>query len=80
LKAAVVGSCGFALFLGASGLKSAYRIESKDLKEQRRDPILLPLAVDNTAVLRVRPPFADRACTLHLRLGTDNLLAGALVK
>jgi hypothetical protein len=57
-----------------------YRIENKDGKEQSRHPILLPLAADNTALLRVRPIFAERSYTLRLRLGADNLLTGALVK
>ena len=57
-----------------------YRIESDEGVERSRRPIILPLAADNTAVLRVRPLFADRSYTVRLRLGTDNLLAGALVK
>jgi len=57
-----------------------YRVEFKDLKEHARDPILLPLAPDNAALLRVRPLFADRSFTLRLRLGADNLLTGALAK
>ena len=32
-----------------------YRVEFKDLKEQTRHPILLPIAADNTALLRMRP-------------------------
>jgi hypothetical protein len=57
-----------------------YRVELKDLKEQTRDPILLPLSADNVALLRVRPLFADRSFTLRLRLGADNLLTGVLAK
>jgi len=57
-----------------------YRIESKDGREQSRHPILLPLAADNTTVLRVRPIFADRSYTLRLRLEADNLLVGTLAK
>jgi hypothetical protein len=57
-----------------------YRVEFKDLKEQTRHPILLPIAADNTALLRVRPLYADRSVTIRLRLGADNLLTGALAK
>ena len=57
-----------------------YRVELKDLKEQTRDPILLPLAADNVALLRVRPLFTDKSFTLRLRLGADNLLTGVLAK
>lgn len=57
-----------------------YRVEFKDLKEQTRHPILLPLAADHTALLRVRPLYADRSFTLRLRLGADNLLTGVLAK
>src|SRR5262245_61445806 len=53
-----------------------YRIEKESIKEVNRHLIMLPLAADNTAVLRVRPIFADRAYTVRLRLGTDNLLSG----
>ncbi len=56
-----------------------YRIENKDGKELSRHPILLPLAPDNTTLLRVRPIFAERSYTLRLRLGADNLLTVALV-
>src|SRR5438874_1802758 len=57
-----------------------YRVEFMDLKEQTRHPILLPLAADNTALLRVRPLYADRSFTLRLRVGADNLLTGVLAK
>jgi hypothetical protein len=57
-----------------------YRVEFKDLKEQTRHPILLPIAADNTALLRLRPLYADKSFTLRLRLGADNLLTGALAK
>lgn len=71
----------FVYFAGIEGRTlHLYRIESKDLKEQTRYPIFLPLAADNTAVLRVRPLYADRSFTLRLRLGADNLLTGALAK
>jgi len=56
------------------------RIESEDGVERRRYPIIIPLAADNTAVLRVRPVFADRSYTLRLRLSGENLLAATLAK
>jgi len=74
------GKCGILTtthfyFAGVDGRTlHLYRVEFKDLKEPTRDPILLPLAADNAALLRVRPLFADRSFTLRLRLGADNLL------